>query len=76
MVDAVAPIQRENFLEQLQMGNEAVQTEIDILNAALVLQNIYNDKISLMDLHFKYTVNGIGFQDAKTDFINKCIQNI
>jgi tetratricopeptide (TPR) repeat protein len=48
----------------------------DIHPLLKILQNIYNDQISLMDLHFKYTVNGIGFEDAKNDFINKCISNI
>lgn len=35
-----------------------------------MLQNLYKTKIDLLQLHFEYTENGIGFEKAKKDFIN------
>ena len=28
-----------------------------------------------MELHFKYTVNGLGYNDAKKDYLSKVVNN-
>ena len=38
-----------------------------------LLLNTFKQKIELLDLHFKYSVNGLGYEDAKKDFINRCV---
>lgn len=37
-----------------------------------LLLNSINNQLSIMDLHFTYTVNGLGYNDAKSDFFDKC----
>ena len=38
-----------------------------------LLVNTVNAQTDIMDLHFTYTVNGLGFEDAKKDFFNRCL---
>ena len=38
-----------------------------------LLISTLNNSISIMDLHFTYTVNGKGFDNAKKDYFDKCI---
>jgi hypothetical protein len=35
------------------------------------LKNVLMEKIDLMELHFSYSVEGKGFNDAKKDFISR-----
>ncbi len=46
----------------------------DKLNTGLeLLKNMANDKLTLMDLHFKYSIRGKGYNDAKKDFFERCL---
>lgn len=44
-------------------------------NVAIIefLQKVYNEKIDLMKLHFEYSENGKGFDEAKKDFDTKIL---
>jgi hypothetical protein len=48
-------------------------TADDALSSGLeLLVTMLNDKLTLLDLHFKYTVRGKGYQEAKEDFYERC----
>ena len=39
------------------------------------IKKLYNEKIDLMNLHFEYSMEGVGYVDAKNDFIKKLLNN-
>ena len=45
-------------------------TDDDIPTLLKVFINLYIQKIDIIELHFKYTVEGKGFNEAKEDFVN------
>jgi TPR repeat protein len=48
----------------------------DKLGSALeLLLSIYKNNVSIIDLHFKYTIHSKGFEDAKLDYFSKCLEN-
>lgn len=42
-----------------------------IPNSIKLIKQLLNEKINIMKLHFKYSVNGKGFEHAKKDFIKR-----
>jgi tetratricopeptide (TPR) repeat protein len=40
-----------------------------------LLHNSLNEKINIIDLHFKYSLDGKGFDEARSDFISKITNN-
>lgn len=45
----------------------------DALSSGLeLLVNMIKDKLNLLDLHFKYTIRGKGYHEAKEDFYERC----
>ena len=59
--------QRVTFLELL-IGFE-FKEEDDVGVSLKMLQNMYHAQVTTMQLHFNYSVEGKGFEDAKKDFI-------
>ena len=39
-----------------------------------LIQRLLKQKLDIMDLHFKYSLEGKGFQEAKEDFLNMVIK--
>lgn len=37
----------------------------------ILIQSLLKEKVDILDLHFKYSVNGLGFEEAKNDFFGK-----
>ena len=58
----------------LNLVNEFEFLEMDKLCVSLkLLVRSVKENIHIMDLHFTYSVNGLGFEDAKKDFFNRCL---
>jgi TPR repeat protein len=49
------------------------EPEDNIPTCLKLLSQVTKNQISIMDLHFKYSVNGLGFHEAKQDFIERCV---
>jgi len=64
-------INKEIFL-RLVMEFEFIDEDNLCVSLELLLSMIKN-KISILDLHFTYTMNGKGYEEAKTDYFNKCL---
>lgn len=47
--------------------------EDDLCVGLRLLTNTLNQKIELIDLHFKYSLEGLGFKEAKQDFLEQCL---
>ena len=58
----------EKFIEIL--SSFKFLPEDDIPSFLEVFVNLYCQKINVINLHFKYTVKGKGFDEAKKDFVN------
>jgi TPR repeat protein len=65
------PDQELKFLEILSTYKFEETDELYTFLRLLI--NTLNEKISLIDLHFTYTVNGKGYDEAKNDFLNRCL---
>lgn len=46
----------------------------DLLNIVKILISVVNTKMRKIELHFDYSMEGKGYNDAKSDFINKIIK--
>ena len=65
-------ISSENEKEYMCLLASYPFKEEDQLNMALkLLRKSLNTHIDLMKLHFKYSVNGKGYDEAKSDFLSK-----
>ena len=84
MVDRTKVIKQFNMISQnikeedeeifLKLIFDFKFCENDTLHTLLkLLVNTVNAQMDIMDLHFTYTVNGLGFEDAKKDFFNRCL---
>lgn len=51
------------ILTTFEFGDDLVHSSIRMLS------NVLRNQIDIMDLHFKYTVNGIGYEKAKEEFL-------
>lgn len=61
----------EKFLNLIkQIPDTYIQVPI-----LLILKNLLNNQVDLMDLHFKYSENGLGFKEAMEDFYSKILKN-
>lgn len=61
----------DNFINEDTLKIISSKTSDEITNYpkwVKIIHKLINNIIDPMDLHFKYTVNGIGFEDAKKDF--------
>ena len=65
------PIDKEIFLQLLMDFEFKSEDKLNVL-LELLLNNLSYDT-SIMNLHFTYTVNGKGFEDAKRDYFDKCV---
>lgn len=57
-----------------QIGIIIGKTNEEMIDAPPILKLLkktLHTKVDIMDLHFKYSMKGEGFKEAKTDFINK-----
>lgn len=69
------PIQKRSvkLLETILGLNEK---ELKQTNESIILiREILDQKIDLLDIHFRFSVNGQGFNEAKADFLAKIIKN-
>jgi len=62
---------KEIFLQLLTNFEFTNEDKLCVLLELLV--NTLKNNISLMDLHFTYTENGKGFEDAKKDYFDRCL---
>ena len=58
----------EFFLTFINIENEELQKKLS--PSFKFIKKLYNEKIDLMKLHFEYSLNNKGFEEAKKDFIN------
>ena len=56
------------FFKFLNIKNEKLQNKLPI--NFKVIKKLYNGKLDLLEVHFKYSETGKGFEEAKKDFIN------
>lgn len=69
-------LEKENKQKFLQLlSNFEFNSEDKLCVALELLINVVKNQLSIMDLHFTYTVNGSGYLDAKEDFFSKCADN-
>jgi hypothetical protein len=47
-----------------------LQPNDDIPTSLLLFNNLLHQDIDIMKLHFEYTINGKGYENAKQDFLN------
>jgi TPR repeat protein len=72
MNEILTPEQNIKFLQYITSFEF---NENDKLCSGLqLLINSLNEKLTLLDLHFNYTIEGKGYNDAKQDFFERCIQ--
>ena len=45
----------------------------DLCLALKLLLNCLKNQMTIFELHFDYSMNGKGYDDAKKDFIDRCI---
>ncbi len=64
---------KELFLKLL-LDFEFINEDKLGVSLELLLDTLQNN-ISTIDLHFTYTVNGKGYEDAKSDYLNRCLGN-
>jgi hypothetical protein len=63
----------EELAEFMTLVNDFEFTDDDQLCSSLrLLKNVLTEQLSIMDLHFTYTVHSKGFDDAKKDFFERC----
>ena len=62
----------EYFLNFINIENEELQNKLP--ENFKFIKNLYNEKIDLIELHFKYSLDGKGFEEAKKDFINLLVK--
>jgi len=65
-------INKDIFLELLMDFEFRDEDKLSI-SLELLLSTLKND-VDVMNLHFIYTMNGKGFEDAKKDYFNKCLE--
>jgi hypothetical protein len=44
-----------------------------ITSGLKILSNALKSDINLLELHFKYSVKGEGFEEAKKDYVERCM---
>ena len=59
-----------SFIADLDISNMG-----NLNNTLISLKKLLNYNLNLMDLHFKYSVNGTGYNEAKDDFIKYIAEN-
>ena len=67
------PLDSTNKKIFLQLLMDFEFTNEDKIGVSLeLLLSTLNNNISVIDLHFTYTINGKGFEDAKKDYLDRC----
>ena len=56
-----------NMLIETDFEDNELSSGLKLLKKSLTY------KLEIYDLHFKYTLNGLGFDEAKNDFIERII---
>ena len=78
IIDQFNTVACKTFLEQeikfLNLLTTFTFNENDNLYTSLkLLLNSINTQLSMIELHFEYTMNGKGYNDAKQDFLIRCV---
>ena len=69
-----------NYSNQTEVNHEMNQILLEYLNSIddtilpvslKICKHLLNKQIDLLEVHFKYTENGLGFNEAKKDFYNQ-----
>ena len=70
--NAFINLTKNNYQEFINIISNITFTKEDKLSPLLEIHlNVLNEKLSLIDLHFKYSIEGKGYSDAKSDFMNR-----
>ena len=77
LIESISDIFMGNFIKdtkkfiKLIMSFDFEETD-NICSSLKLLINCLKSQMTIFELHFNYTLNGKGFEDAKNDFIERC----
>lgn len=74
LFNAIATMNNIDDVEFLHLiSSFQFEPEDKLCIALKLLINTLKQKIDLLDLHFKYSPDGLGFDEAKADFLSQCV---